>query len=457
MESNNLFCNPQFTLIMKETNLDYVVLGGGLAGLSFTANIKSNSIKIIERLNKPGGLVRSINVNNFWFDAVVHLLHFQNNDEKKNLNKYLSQEFAPILQNANVFTKAGITKFPFQSNLGQLPKEVAVKCVTDYIEKINSEPKELNNFKEWLIQSFGEKMCEVFFYPYNEKLWKTPLESLASRDFTWTIQQFNLEKILQGLMQNTTNNESYNLNSLYPIPEKNSTSRCMGILTDNIYNSIEEKVHLKEEVIEVNTKNRYVVSKTNNQGLKKYYYSKGCISTIPLPELLKLTTPKILKSYELNSIGVIYAMVMLKGEKYDTKVLSSYFSSSEYIFSRLIYMQNFDPHTAPEGLWSLMAEITYNKNYKPSIGNIESEVKEGLLKLNIVKNIDDFVDIHYENHPYAYNVFENGTRDSVNELNEMYKSNDIHLLGRYGKWQYISMAQGYTEALNMAEHFNKSH
>jgi protoporphyrinogen oxidase len=170
---------------------------------------------------------------------------------------------------------------------------------------------------------------------------------------------------------------------------------------------------------------------------------------------MKLTTPKILKSYELNAIGVIYAMVMLKGEKYDSGVLSSYFSSSEYIFSRLIFMQNFDTNTSPEGFWSLMAEITYNKNQKPTVEFIKSETKDGLLKLNIVKSEEDFVDIHYEDHPYAYNIFENGTMDSVKELSEMYKSNDIHLLGRYGKWQYISMSQGYTEAVNMAEEFNK--
>jgi len=403
---------------MKGKDLEYIVLGGGLAGLSFTANIKSNKVKIIERLDKPGGLVRSIQINNFWFDAVVHLLHFQHNDEKEKLSKYLSSEFSPILQNANVYTKAGITKFPFQSNLGQLPREIAVKCVIDYIDKIKSEPKILVNFKEWLVQSFGEKMCDIFFYPYNEKLWKTPLDSLATRDFTWTIQQFNLEKVIEGLIPNVTSNESYNLNSLYPIPKKNGSTRCMGVL-------------------------------------KKYYYSKGCISTIPLPELLNITTPKILESYELNSIGVIYAMVMLNGEKYDSQVLSSYFASSEYIFSRLIYMQNFDPGTAPEGSWSLMAEITYNKNQTPNIENVESKVKEGLLKLNIVKNEQDFIDIHYEIHPYAYNIFENQTMDSVNRLRETYKSVGVHLLGRYGNWQYISMSQGYAEALNMADQFNR--
>lgn len=441
---------------MKEINFDYIVLGGGLAGLSFCANINSKSIQVIERLNEPGGLIRSINVNEFWFDAVVHLLHFQNDEDKINLNKYISHEFAPILQNANVITKAGKTKFPFQLNLGDLPKETAIKCVTDYIEIINSEPKDINNFKEWLKQSFGQEMCEIFFYPYNKKLWKRPLESIAPRNINWTIQQFNSQKIVEGLTPNANNNESYNLNSLYPIPEKNSLKRCMGILTDNIYNDIKEKVQLNEEILEVNINDKYVISKTKNHELKKYHYSRACISTIPLPELQKITIPKAPKTYEFKSTGVIYAMVMLKGDKYNTKELSNYYASPEYVFSRIIFIQNFDPHTAPIGFWSLMVEITYNENHSPDLIKLESEIKENLLQLRLVKNSEDFVKIHFEIHPYAYAVFEKNTKKNVHNLSDFYQSKDLHLLGRYGKWQYISMAQGYTEALNMAKRFNSS-
>ena len=119
-------------------------------------------------------------------------------------------------------------------------------------------------------------------------------------------------------------------------------------------------------------------------------------------------------------------------------------------------MQNFDPHTAPIGFWSLMTEITYNEDNNRDLEQLESEIKENLLQLNLVKNIEDFVKIHFEIHPYAYAVFEKNTKTNVDSLSDFYQSKDLHLLGRYGKWQYISMAQGYTEALNMAERFNTS-
>lgn len=441
---------------MNEIKLDYIVLGGGLAGLSFSANINSEKIRVIEKLNEPGGLVRSIKIDDFWFDSVVHLLHFQNDEDKNNLNKFISDEFYTIHQNANVITEVGETKFPFQLNLGFLPKEIAEKCASDYIESVKFQSNKINNFKEWLKQSFGEEMCNVFFYPYNEKFWKRPLESIAPKNINWTIQQLNSKKNIKVLASNKNNEEAYNFNSLYPITKKNSSKKCMGILTDNIYNSIEKKVLLNEEVQELNIEDRYVISKTKNNELKKYYYSKSCISTIPLPELLKITTPEIQKSYEFKSTGVIYAMVMLKGEKYKSEELSSYYASSEYVFSRVIFMQNFDTNSAPTGFWSLMTEITYNTSISPNLEQLESEIKENLLNLKLVKSSEDFIKIHFESHPYAYNVFEKNTKRNVDDISRLYQSKDIHLLGRYGKWQYISMAQGYTEALKMAELLNTS-
>jgi len=101
-----------------------------------------------------------------------------------------------------------------------------------------------------------------------------------------------------------------------------------------------------------------------------------------------------------------------------------------------------------------MAEITYNENHSQNLVKLESKIKENLLQLRVVKNSEDFVKMHFEIHPYAYAVFEKDTKKNIDNLSNFYQSKDLHLLGRYGKWQYISIAQGYTEALNMAERFN---
>ncbi len=441
---------------MEKIEYDYVILGAGLSGISLATKLKkSNRTVLLEKSNEPGGLVKSIEINGFWFDAVLHLLHYHNPKVERQLKKIGGSVFKPIAPKADVHTSHGITKFPFQLNVGGLPKDLAIECAHDYIENAYQKPRKVKNFEDWLLQSFGQKMCEIFFFPYNNKMWKRPLKSLGTRDFVWNIQNYSIPKVLNGLFREEKKIEAYNANSWYPIPKKGAKKRCMGILIDKLKAPINQQIHLKEEVVEVDSKKRCVTTKSAH-GIQHYYYKKGCISTIPLPVLQKITIPKQKKT-NLKLNGVLYAMVMLKGKPYETTNLWDYFSDEEVIFSRIIYMQNFDPHSAPNGKWSFMAEITYKAEAKKlDPKKTAAKIKKNLLALNIVKSKKDFIDIEFVDHKYAYAVFEKSTSQEVRKVTKSYANKDIHLLGRYGKWQYQSMAQVYEEAVAKADELNKS-
>ena len=440
---------------MEKKEYDYVILGAGLSGISLATKLKkSNKTILLEKSDTPGGLVKSIEINGFWFDAVLHLLHYHNPKVEKQLKKIVGGVFKPIAPRADVHTSQGITKFPFQLNLGGLPKELAIECANDYIENAYQKPRKVKNFEDWLLQSFGKKMCEVFFFPYNNKMWKRPLKSLGTRDFVWNIQNYSIPKVLNGLFKEEKKIEAYNANSWYPIPKKGAKKRCMGVLIDKLKAPINKQIQLNEEVIEVDSKKRCVTTKSE-KGIQQYYYKKGCISTIPLPVLQKITIPKQKKT-NLKLNGVLYAMIMLKGKKYDTANLWDYFSEEGIIFSRIIYMQNFDPHSAPIGKWSFMAEITYKAEAKKlDLKKTATTIKKNLLDLKIVANKKDFLDIEFVDHKYAYAVFEKSTSEAVRKVTKSYASKDIHLLGRYGKWQYQSMAQVFEEGIEKAEALNQ--
>ena len=53
-----------------ENNFDYIVVGGGMAGLSFSHEMKKKgySILIIEKDRKVGGLSKTLQYKNFRFD-----------------------------------------------------------------------------------------------------------------------------------------------------------------------------------------------------------------------------------------------------------------------------------------------------------------------------------------------------------------------------------------------------
>jgi UDP-galactopyranose mutase len=47
----------------------------------------------------------------------------------------------------------------------------------------------------------------------------------------------------------------------------------------------------------------------------------------------------------------------------------------------------------------------------------------------------------------AYAVFSGGTLDAVAGIAEWLSARDVHVLGRYGRWEYSSMAQVIRDGL----------
>jgi protoporphyrinogen oxidase len=95
---------------------------------------------------------------------------------------------------AYIFYKNTYIPFPIQTHLAYLPveeKEFVLQSIID----ANGNAKKVNNLHDFLYKGFGEILCEKFFVPYNQKLWKIPLKNIG---INWKerILKPALEKIL---------------------------------------------------------------------------------------------------------------------------------------------------------------------------------------------------------------------------------------------------------------------
>ncbi|MEO7995717.1 MAG: NAD(P)-binding protein, partial [bacterium] len=90
----------------EATHADFVIVGGGLAGLAAAMDLEDRAI-VLERAARPGGLVRADNREGYWFDHVLHLLYCPDPATQARVESLMDGVLAPCPPDAWVETLAG--------------------------------------------------------------------------------------------------------------------------------------------------------------------------------------------------------------------------------------------------------------------------------------------------------------------------------------------------------------
>ncbi|ULT28231.1 NAD(P)-binding protein [Sphingobacterium sp. E70] len=144
--------------------VENLILGAGVTGLAAGAMLKSSTI-ILEKEDRAGGLVKSKCFDGgYWFDNVLHLLHFNDEEIRGKIKELMGDLLHPCSPEAWIVTPIGTLKYPFQLNIGAINnEEERINCLNDYEKAYyNKSPRKPNNYKEYLQSTFGESMCKLF-------------------------------------------------------------------------------------------------------------------------------------------------------------------------------------------------------------------------------------------------------------------------------------------------------
>ena len=130
--------------------------------------------------------------------------------------------------------------------------------------------------KEWFYYTFGKGIAEKYLIPYNEKIWKFPLEEMST---VWVerIPQPPVKDIIKSSLGIPTEGYTHQLYFYYPkFGGIQSLAKAFeGPIKDKIITNFEVKEVRKED-------EKWIVS----NGKEEFSFDK-IISTIPLQELIK--------------------------------------------------------------------------------------------------------------------------------------------------------------------------
>ncbi len=422
---------------------DTLILGAGVCGLA-AASVLGKRAVVVEQESRPGGLVRTDCFDGYWFDRVIHLLYFADEDTAERIHALLGADLAPCHPEAFVECLDGTAPFPFQVHLGALGAEAAERCVRDFVEAQETDDgSPPTHYEEMLRRSFGKAMCESFFFPYNRKMWKRALNGLAPSGFHWNIRRPSLDDVRRGASNPTHRAAAYNSNGWYPRPPADAPLRGMELLSARLAQRVPD-LRLRQRVVAWDPEGQSFEVQADG-GSHWISFERACLSTLPLPALLSMTPdlPETLRRGLdlLRWNRVLSIAVCVEGPRPQGRGHWRYYADEDLCFTRLIYLHEFDPGCAPPEGFPLLVEIPVRaEDPPPEDGPLFARVRTDLDAAQALPDGASIRSIHRMEANPAYVVFTPENQSLMEEAREFVLDKGVTPLGRYGRWEYSSMA-----------------
>lgn len=343
-----------------------VILGGGPAGLAAawklaTANVE---VEIVELENQVGGLCRTIKYHDYTFDLGGHRFITQNIKLADEIKELMGEELLDRPRVSTIRLQGKYFHYPLEAMdlLKKMNITTSIKCFFDYcltIIKNKVFPKEDLSLEDWVVNRFGRSLYNIYFGPYSAKLWGIPSTQISSDWACQRISLLNLWDVFLRLLGKKKNMpKTYATRFYYPkkgigrIPER----MCEEAIKCGATIHLNTKV--KEIIFEENKAQGVVVVEDDTT---KYLSSDYVISTIPLPEMIKMITPKLNNEYieianSMKYRGIRFMNLCIDKEKVSDNTWI-YIPEKEFLFFRIQEPKNWSPYHTPNGKTALILEI----------------------------------------------------------------------------------------------------
>lgn len=418
----------------------YLILGAGPCGLGAAFRFKEKSFhdfQVVDALGHAGGLASSyVDDQGFTWDIGGHVQFSHYEDFDRVMDLALPNGWLEHQRESWVWIKNRFVPYPFQNNLWRLDKSDQEKCIRG-LEDLKARSGTPQNFGEWIDQSFGKGLAEIFMRPYNFKVWAFAPEKMSYQWIGERVATVDLEK-LKSNITSKKDDVSWGPNSTFRFPKKGGT----GAIWKSVAKIIgDDFFSFNKRVQKIDLDKKELIFKS---GERLSY--KTLLSTIPLHRLLELCgiesdTRPLFSNSHIVGIG-------LKGQVPDhlkTKCWM-YFPESDCPFYRVTVFSNYSPENVPDAsqYWSLMCETSESIDKPVDRQKIVEETVQGLLNTKLIDSKDQIASEWYYVAEPGYPTPFIGRDKWVNESLQKLEQHQIYSRGRFGVWKYEVSNQDHT-------------
>jgi len=413
-----------------------VILGAGPTGLGAAWRLHERGHKtwsLYEATSHAGGLASSvIDPHGFTWDLGGHVLfsHYRYFDEV--MDRALSDAWVEHVREAWVWMRERWIPYPFQNNIWRLPEAELNACVNG-LKALQNETTHAPpaTFREWLLRSFGQGICDAFLFPYNRKVWAYDPSGLNVQWMGERVATVNLPRILENIALKR-DDVSWGPNSTFRFPLHGGT----GAIWQSVRQLLPAgHLHFDRTIARIDTRTRRIETKTG----ESIEYD-ALISTMPLDRLLmtiagldhlKAHAPRFVhSSSHIVGVGLSGAVP----DALETKCWI-YFPEPQVPFYRATVFSNYSPNNAPAGHWSLMAEVSESPQKPVELNAIVEEVVSAFERCGFIDR-PNVVSRWHRRLEHGYPTPWLGRDEVLGEVEQALHAAGIYSRGRFGAWKY---------------------
>lgn len=403
------------------------IVGGGVSGLTCAQFLKEScNVVIFEKEHAPGGLIRCQRIAG----SLFHLCggHVFNTKDRAVSDWFWSKfdrdrDFIKADRRSAVCLEDGtFVDYPIENHVYQLGVEIQRRFYADVEDMLKNPGHEAGNFDEFLRYRFGKTLYELYFRPYNAKVWRRDLSEIPLSWLEGKLPMPTPQEMLEA-NRNHIEEKSFVHSTFYY--EKNGGSQ---FIADTLAMGVDVRYDSPVRKIEKMSDGR---CKVNGETFDQVVF---CGNIKELPLLYNGVEGFADEIAALESHGTTAAFCETAPIPYSW----FYQPSSQHQSHRFICTGNFAPSNNAPGKMTCTVEFT------DEIG--EDEIKRQLLLMPFHPR---YLTKHYSK--YTYPIQHEHTRDLIAALKRKLAQSGIYLVGRFAEWEYFNMDAAMSSALRFVK------
>jgi protoporphyrinogen oxidase len=411
------------------------IVGAGASGLS-VALMLDGDVTIFESGPKAAGFCAATVRDGFTFDRGPHIMFSRDGEVLDFMVRSLRGNVHRSRRANRIAIGGRFVKYPIENDLAGLPEDLRNRCLMDFLfndnAKLTDSPA---NLHEWFLGHFGKGLTDLYFKPYNEKVWNVPLAQLS---MTWAerIPQPPAPDVVKGALGISTEGYLHQLH--YHYPELGGYEAIPAAWAAMLPSSV-LRLNTPVQRIVPGGEGVDVITSTGTERFDRV------VCTAPMPSLLQMLgdppdrVRAAVDSLQVNPMAVITLGFAGVDRNEFTAI---YFPDPEFLVNRASTPSVFSPKNAPQGCYSIQAEIVAapsGNELKQSDEDLLDHVRRGLIDHSVVTPDQEVVFADVQRFEYAYVVYTVGYERHVRTVHEWAESKGVYLHGRFGAFEYVNV------------------